>query len=148
MLKRWGLRHPKFGFYVKFWWKIPIFQLWYIFARVKVYFAWTTFCNKIYVVRDSTYTFLFYQKLHLWCDVEFEKIDIFVNNAIWWNWWICKKIGICSAHTWHTSTYNLQEWLDLPREVPSITESILKKMCDNEKWGLQGSQVGVEIQIC
>ena len=34
MPKRWELRHPKFGFYIKFWWKIAMFQLRYIFVRV------------------------------------------------------------------------------------------------------------------
>ena len=34
MPKRWELRHPKFGFYIKFWSEIAIFQLRYIFVRV------------------------------------------------------------------------------------------------------------------
>ena len=38
-----------------------------------------------------------------------------------------QKIGFSPAHRSHISTYNVQKWVGLPGEVPSITESILKK---------------------
>ena len=37
--KRWQLRHVKFGFSMKFWWKRSIFQLRCIFVRVELFIS-------------------------------------------------------------------------------------------------------------